>query len=205
MKRTPILLAALLALVLAACGADQTATSSPTSPPTPTVEPTPDVTPSPTETEAAETDDGSGSGFTGALSDALPDMVGGLERADIPGMDEMMGSVIRDALAEQGMDAEEADFVFAQYGQGELIVTGFSVPGMPDGQLGLLAQMMSGMQVEGAEDLETETVNVGGKEVIRMTTAGQPQSVFMYVGDEVMFTVVAESEDLAAELLSQLP
>jgi hypothetical protein len=201
-RTTPILLAAVLALLLAACGADQTATS-PT--PSPTVEPTPEATPTPTATEAAETDDGSGSGTTGALADALPDSVGGLDREEIPGMGESMEDLIASQLQQQGLDAEEVDFAMAMYGQGELLVTGFSVPGMPQGQLELLAQMMSGMQGEGGENLETETATVGGKEVIRMSVAGETQSVFMYIAGDAVFTVVAESEDLAAELLSQLP
>lgn len=198
MKRTPILLAAVLALVLAACGES---TASPTIAPTPTADPTPEATPTPTEADSDATDDGTGSGFTGALSDALPDEIGGLQRTDMTGMEQM----ILPMLEQQGIDAEEADFAFATYGQGELIVTGFSVPGVAEGQLQLMAQMMSGMQVEGAEDLETETVNVGGKEVLRMTTAGEPQSVFIYIAEDAMFTVVAESEELAQELLSQLP
>jgi predicted regulator of Ras-like GTPase activity (Roadblock/LC7/MglB family) len=82
---------------------------------------------------------------------------------------------------------------------------GFRMPGLNEAQLEQLAQMMSGMQVEGAEDLETETATIGGKEVLRMTTAGETQSVFMYIAGDTFFTVVTESEDLAAELLSQLP
>jgi hypothetical protein len=201
-KRTSILLAAVLALVLAACGSDQTAESpSPTPEPTATVEPTPVATPSPTE--ATETDDGGGSGATGDLAAALPETVGGLERQEMPaGMEDIFAS----ALAQQGIDAEEADFAWAMYGTaGELVAMGFRMPGLNEAQLEQLAQMMSGMQVEGAEDLETETASIGGKEVLRTTTAGETQRVYMYISGDTFFTVVTESEDLAAELLSQLP
>lgn len=201
MKRTTVLPAAILALVLAACGSEQ-AIESPTPAATPTEVPTAEPTPSPTTSQAAEpTDDGSGSGLTGSLTDLLPDQIGGLERTEIPGMEEMIGPM----LSQQGLDADEADFAWAVYGEGELIVTGFAVPGMPQGQLETFARLMSGMQVEGAEDLETETANVGGKEVLRMTVAGETQSVLMYIADGAVFTIVAESEDLAAELLAELP
>ncbi len=197
MKHTAILLLAVLALVLAACGGETTATASPT----PTAEPTPELTPTPTEEPTEEpTDDGSGSGFTGALSDALPQTIGGLERQELPGMEDMIGPM----LTQQGVDADEADFVWAMYGEGELIVTGFAVSGLDQPELEQLARLMSSGQV-GATDVQTERATVGGKEVLRMTGEDMPEAAYLYFADDAFFTIISESAELAEELLSQLP
>lgn len=204
MKRIPILLAASLALVLAACGGETTATA--TASPTPTVEPTPEPTPSPTEDATEEpTDDGSGSGFTGELSDALPEEVGGLDRQPTPaGMDDLMASMLQG----QGVDAENIDFAYGMWGEGQLLVTAFRIEGMPETQMELLAQAMSGMGGSAAGgDVESEQATVGGKDVVRMTITGEGQtgSVYIYQSGDAFFSVVTEDEGLAEELLSQLP
>ncbi|HSK93001.1 MAG TPA: hypothetical protein VLA76_02955 [Candidatus Angelobacter sp.] len=205
MKRTPILLSALLALVLAACGSDQTdATPSPTEAPTPTVAPTPTESPTPDPTASPDsTDDGgSGSGPIGELDEVLPDEIRGLSRQSMPGMEDML----RGMLSQQAPGMEDADFAWAMYGdQGELVVTAFSAPGAGRAQLEMLAQIISGSQVEGAEDLDSEAVTIGGKDVLRVSVADQTQRVFLYITDDAFFTIVTETEDLAAELLSQLP
>lgn len=196
MKRIPILLVAVLALVLAACGGETTATASPT----PTAEPTPEVTPTPTAEPTEEpTDDGSGSGLTGTLSDALPQTIGGLERQALPGMEDMIGPM----LTQQGIDADEADFVWAMYGEGELIVTGFAASGLDQPELEQLARLMSSGQV--GADVQSETVTVGGKEVLRMTGEDMPDAAYLYFADDAFFTIISESAELAEELLSQLP
>jgi hypothetical protein len=206
MKRTSVLLAAVLALVLAACGSDQTA-ESPSA--TPTVEPTPAATPTPTAapetSEPTDDDDGSGSGFTGELSDALPETVGGLDLQPTPaGMDDLIGSMLQG----QGVDAEDIDFAYGMWGQGELLVTAFRIEGMPDTQMALLAQAMSGMggTADGG-DVESEQATVGGKDVLRMTISGEGQTgtVYIYQSGDAFFSVVTEDEGLAEELLSQLP
>lgn len=203
MNRLPILLVAVLALVLAACGAETTATASPT----PTLEPTPEPTPSPTEEATEEpTDDGGGSGGpTGDLSDQLPDRVGGLDRVDLPpAMEQMFAGV----LGQQGIDAEEADFVWAQWGEAaELMVTGLRAPGMDQADLAALARALSMSQTGGEVEIDAEETTVGGKSVLRMTPAagGTEAFVYIYVAGDAMFTVIAQTEDLAAELLGQLP
>lgn len=211
MKRTSFLSAAVLALVLAACGSDQTAqTSTPSG--SPTVEPTPAATPSPTSAPTTDpatepTDDGgTGSdGSTGELAEQLPDSVAGLERVELPpGMEQMFGSV----LQQQGIDAEEADFVWAQWGDaGELMVTGLRAPGMGTADLEALARMLSMSQTGGEMEIDAENTTVGGKSVLRMTPSagGTEATVYIYIADDAMFTVISQTEDLAAELLGQLP
>lgn len=210
MIRTWTLLPALLALVLAACGSDQTATS-PTPTLAPTVEPTAQATPTaeatPTATEAAATPAATDRGATGgtdALSDLLPDRVGGLSRVELPpGMEQMFAGV----LGQQGVDADDADFVWAQWGDAELMVTGLRAPGMTNADLEMLARMLSTAQTGGEIEVETETATVGGKSVLRMTpvAGGAEATVYIYTAGDAMFTVIAQSEDLAAELLSELP
>ena len=197
MKRTAILSATVIALVLAACGTEQTV-ESPTPIATPAATPTPTASPTPSpESEPAD----EGSGTTGSLADELPDEVGGLQReADIAGMEQMFAA----ALSQQGLDADEADFAFAIYGQGELIVTGFRGAGLDTAQLEQLARIMSTGQV-GGTDFETEAVTVGGKQVLRMSGADMPEAAFLYISDDAFFTIVAEEAALAEELLSQLP
>ena len=212
-KRPMILLATALAIVLAACGSDQTDTS-----PTPTATvastPTPEATPEPTESQAAETpdatdgdDDDGETGGSGELAAMLPDEVGGLERQPTPaGMDDMLVNM----LEAQGLGGEGMDFAYAMWGQGELLVTAFQIPGMPEAQLGLLAQMMAGMGGQAGpsgEEVETEEVTIGGKEVLRITPEGQAAegSVYVYQAGDAFFSVVAQDEALAEDLLSQLP
>lgn len=208
MKRTPILVSTVLALVLAACGSDQTdptptPTEAPTIEPTSTPLPTPEATPSPTADEtAAPTDDG---GPTGELSDLLPDRVAGLDRIELPpGMEQMFAG----ALGQSGVDAEEADFVWAQWGDaGELMVTGLRAPGMTQADLDALARALSMSQTGGEVEVDSAPTTIGGKSVLRVTptAGGVEQTVYIYIAGDAMFTVVAQEENLAAELLSQLP
>lgn len=209
MKRTSILLPTALALVLAACAGDQTeptadATAEVTAQATATAEPTEEATPSATESEAPEpTEDGDGSGSIGDLADALPDEVGGLARNDVQGME----SLIRPMLEAQGIDASDGQFTMASYGDGAeaVIVTAMSFPGINQAQLEMLARLISSSQAGAGTDVDAETVTVGGKQVIRVTPADAPQSVYIYLADDAFFSVISEQPDLAEELLSQLP
>jgi len=201
MKRTPMTITALLALVLAACGGDQP-TPSPTETPAPTPEvtPTPPAEPTEAETSAAQPTDDGDTGSTGSLTDLLPDEVGGLSRTEAPpGMED----IFETALTAQGIDADDADFTWAMWGEGELLVTGFRATGLGDAQLEMLAQMLSGSATGG--EMNAETTTVGGKQVTEVTSPEASQTVYLYVADDAVFTVVSESAELAEELLSQLP
>jgi hypothetical protein len=195
-RRLPLL--ALLAIVLAACGTQQsTATLTPEPTPEPTERPTPEPTAEPTDS----TDGGSGS--TGELADLLPDELDGQPRTDVPGMDQIIGA----ALSQQGLDAEDAQFAFASYGEGAggVIVTAMRIPGINQAQLQMLAQVMSGSG--GAQGVESEQVTIGGKSVVRMTstTAGQEGTVLLYFAEDAAFTIVSQDEAAAEQLLSDLP
>jgi len=199
LKRFSILIVAVLALVVAGCSDQETASESAAEPePVATAAPTPEPaseTPEPTAETGGSTDNGT------ALADLLPDELNGMSRNDIPGMDAMIGS----ALAGQGLDASGAEFVFATYGDGEdaITVNAFRIPDIDQPSLEMLARAMSGVAADGS--VTAETVNVGGKEVLRMSGTGTDGAAYIYFTDDAVFTVVGPSEDLAAALLSELP
>ena len=194
-KRLLVLLA-LVALVVAGCAGQGAPADTEEATPEPTAEPTPSPTEEPTD-EASSDDGGSGT----ALADLIPDEVNGLERTDIPGMESMIAA----ALAGQGLDAGEAEFVFASYGSGDdaVIINAFRVPGMSQASLETLARAMSGVQSE--SEVSAETTTVAGKDVLRMTGPETPGAVYLYLAEGAAFTIVSQSEDLAEQLLSELP
>jgi hypothetical protein len=108
------------------------------------------------------------------------------------------------ALVEQGLDPDDAEFLISTYGTDAdaISVTAMRIPGMPEGQLDQMARLMSGLS-DGQASAETATV--GGKEVLVITATAQGQQGYMYIADGAVFIVGGGSEELAAELLSQLP
>lgn len=197
MKRISILLVALLALVVAACSNNQ---ASPSAEPSESAVASQEATAEATQSEAAEPSEGS-SGDGTALADLIPDELNGAPRTDVPGMDAILGP----ALAQQGLDASDAEFVFATYGEGleAVVVNAFRVEGMTQPSLEALATMMAGGDTQGGT---AESVTVGGKSVLRVSsTDSETGQAFLYFADGAMFTVVSQSEDLAAQLLAELP
>ena len=194
MKRASILLLLLMAFV-AACGGSPSATDTDTETPDPTVEATPEPT------DEASTDPGSsgGSSFEGDLADVIPDELNGVARTDIPGMD----SILTNMFGAQGIDASQAQFAFATYGDGTdaVTLTAIVVPDIDDATLELISRSFSGLP-EGAS---AETVTIDGKTVLKVTAGAQPGSVYMYFAGGAAFTVFSQNEDLAEQLLGELP
>ena len=194
MKRIPILFVLLMALV-AACGNAESSPSATAS--DPTVAPTASTEPS----DEASTEPGAsgGTSFEGDLEDVIPDELNGVARTDIPGMETMMASI----FSGQGLDASEAQFAFATYGEGTdaVTLTAMAVPGMSDATLELIARSFSG--VEGVGEAETATID--GKSVLRMSGGTQPGFVYIYFGGGAAFTVISQNEGLAEQLLAELP
>lgn len=205
MKRISLVLVTLLALVVAACSSDQ-ASPSP-SEPAATVEPTPDPTPDPTPEPASQeptdsTDTGGLPGNDAALLDLLPDEIGGQSRTDV---DLAANPMVAAALEAQGMDASDVEYSVSTYGTGENVlgVTAMRIPDMGEAQLEQFATLMTGM-ADGQGSVETETI--GGKEVLVLTAADVDQRGYMYFTQGAVFILGGGSSDeLAAELLSQLP
>ncbi len=199
MKRIPLLLVALLALVVAACSSEQTSSSTPPSQAEATATPETSEAPEPSSAAAEPSDAPSGSGT--ALADILPDSLDGAARTDLPGMEAILGP----ALAGQGLDPEDVEFIFATYGEGgdSVSVNGFRIAGMSQVSLEQFGRLMAGVDAQGAQ---AETVTVGGKSVLKFSgTEGQAGSAYLYFADGAMFTVVSESEDRAGQLLAELP
>ena len=197
MKRISILLVLLMAFV-AACGGGQASPSATDTPePDPTVAAT--ATAEPPDEPSAEPGTSGGTGFEGDLDDVIPDELNGVARTDIPGMDSMISSI----LGAQNIDVSQAQFAFATYGEGSnaVTLTAIAVPEVDDSQLEMMARMFSGA----ATGAESETLTVDGKTVLRVSHTAQPGSVYLYFGGGAAFTVYAENEELAEQLLGELP
>jgi hypothetical protein len=187
-----LILAALLAVLVAACGTEQPSDSVATLTPEPTPEPT---SAPPTASEPADGD------ATGSLDEVIPDELNGVAGTPIPGMDSLLSSM----LQQQGLDADEAEFAFVTYGTGSdaIVLNAFRIPGVTEAAMEQLAAIMSG--AGGSSDLETETLNIGGKEVLSFSSATTSGVVYFYVADDVAFTIAGENEGLAEQLLAELP
>ena len=188
-----LILVALLAVFLAACGTEQASQA------TLTPEPTPEATPEPTEEASPSVDAG---GET-ALSELIPDELNGEPGTPIPGMDQFMASM----LQQQGVQAENIEFEFVTYGQTEnaVVLTAFRIPGMTEVAMEQLARMLSGAGAQ--EGVEAEEVTINGKSVLRMTVsqAGEEGVVYMYFTQGAAFTVVSQDTASAEALLAELP
>ena len=205
MKRITILLIAVLALVVSACGSGEPSESAAASEPAATVEPTPEPTPEPTtepeeSEEPAESADAGGDDDT-ALLDLLPDEINGQSRIDV---DLANNPMFAAALAQQDIDASDVEYVVSTYGSGEgiLVATAIRIPGMGQVELEQLGRLMSGMS-EGQGSAELTTV--GGKEVLAITATEAEQTGYMYFIDGAVIVIGGTSEDLAEEFFTQLP
>lgn len=199
MKRISILVVTLLALVVAACSSQEAASqSAPESEPVATAEPTPEPA---SETPEPSDNTGGSAGNGTALADLIPDELNGMSRNDLPGMDAIIGP----ALAAQGLDGSDAEFVLATYGEGENTVTvnAFRIPDVDQPSLEMLARAMSGQQTGG--EVAAEEVTVGGKSVLRMSGTGTEGAAYLYFSEGAVFTVAGPSEELAEALLAELP
>lgn len=196
MNRLPILVA-LLAIFLAACGTQESSATLTPEPATPA--PTSEA-PEPTD-EPATTDDDGDSGSTGSLDDIIPDELNGVAGTPIPGFD----TIIQGALAQQGLTDADAEFAFVTYGTDEdaVILQAFRIPGVDDEAMQQLARLMSAGGAAG--EVETETINVGGKEVLSFTGTGTEGIVYFFVSDGVAFTVAGQDAGMVEQLLAELP
>lgn len=195
MNRAPILAVALLALLVAACSSQQTASVEATVTIEATPEPPPEATAEPPESTDDSTDDGT------ALDDLIPDELNGVPRTDVPGLE----AFIAPMLAQEGVDASEVEFSLVTYGEGADAVTlnAFRIPEMDEATLEILARSMAGAEAQSGGS--AEAVTVGGKSVLRMIAEDEEGAAYLYFSSGAVFTVVSKSEDLAEQLLSELP
>lgn len=200
MIRKLILSGALLALV-AACSSTSPASSTDAgASSTPVSTATPVATPEPEESAAPAS---AGTGSTSALLDLLPDQIGGMDH----GEDVDFGSnpMFQSLLQQQGGEAlEDIEYVIRTWGDGAVTLSAMRIPTMPQPQLELIAQAMTGA-VPGQGS--AETVTLGGKSVLRIepSDAAGTAAIYMYFADGAAFSVVGASDDLINEVFAALP
>ena len=133
------------------------------------------------------------------VADVIPDELNGVARTDMPGMDQMFAQM----FAGQNIDASEAQFAFATYGEGTDAVTlvAMAIPGVDDATFELMSRSFSGVPGGG----EAETLTIDGKTVLSLSAGTQPGTLYMYFADGAAFTVTSQNEDLAEQLLAELP
>lgn len=202
MTRHTILLVALLALAVSACASGESSATRSEAAPTvePTPEPTPEPIPEPAASDEADASAGAGGSDT-ALLDLLPDELNGQARIDVDLADNPMFAA---ALQGQGVDASEIEYTVSTYGTGaEAVgVTAMRLPGFGQTELEEMARLMTGM-ADGQGSAEVATV--GGKQVLVMSAADVGQTAYLYFYDDAVFVIGGTSEEIAAELLAQLP
>jgi hypothetical protein len=190
-----LILATLLAMLLAACGQQESSEPDATLTPEATPEASSDA-PAPSDEPAASEDGGSS---TGSLADVIPDELNGVPATEIPGMDQILSS----ALQAQGLDSQGADFAFVTYGTdaNAVALNAFRLPGVSEVAMEQLARLMSGA----GTDVDTESVTIGGKTVLKISGGQTGGAVYFYVADDTAFTAAGADESLVEQLLSQLP
>lgn len=222
MKRISILLVALTALVLAACGSDEAASADPTGAAA-TAEPTAEPTPEPAESEAAEaSDDASGSevaipsfdlggiGGDPELAGRFPTTVAGesIEVQSFSGewLAQMGGGdpAFEEFLASVDAELEDVSVAFGGNADGTIAVAAFKIPGASTAALE--EEFLGATEEAGtAEDVERRTV--GGKDVWAATSTEEtvPGSVYIYVEGDTVYFLTAPDDDVAGEILEALP
>lgn len=231
MKRTFLLPAAVLTLVLAACGSGQTdTTASPTEVATPGA--TAAATPEPTETDAGAT--GSPDATEAAVASPsfevpnsapellalLPDEVGGqspfpefgelsqtgdefMDEGDTEGNEEFVAFLQR--IGAQPSDVSVAMRLYGDMEDFESMTSifAFRVAGADSGEL--LDEMQSAFEQE-MDDVSWEERSVAGKSVrVPNQPLDEGQSMYLYVRNDIVFAITASDESLAEDALRQLP
>lgn len=205
MKRTSILLALLLALVVTACSSEDTSTPSPES--------TRSATPEPTE--------GGKSGSPGAfpsvdldgdpeLAGRFPDTVGGetLQLQSLAG-DAFAAAgddpVFDDFLAAIGAEATDVSVAFggALIGEETLTVGAFRVRGVSEEEL---EREFIAASAEGGDVPQLTEQSIGGKDVWSAAddSGGAELRVFIYTSGDTLYFLTG-SVEYAAEILEALP
>ena len=205
MKRIPILLVALLALVVSACASESGASAS---------EPAATSTPTPEPTEAAEETVGAIPSFDlngdPELAGRFPDTIGGQPlqvqsfRGDTfmaMGGDDPSFTAFLDSI---GAELEDVSVAFgtAAIGETALSVGAFRVLGASEDDLE--REFIAASEESGDVSGMTQS-SVGGKDVwTAADTSGTGMSVFIYTKDDTLYFLTGNEEQVA-EILAALP
>ncbi|MGH2380383.1 MAG: hypothetical protein ACRDG7_04070 [Candidatus Limnocylindria bacterium] len=218
MKRTSILLVALLALVVAACSSGEASPSASPSEPAAIQE-----TPEPTESEAdepSEAPEASGSitaipsfDLNGdpELAARFPDTIGGEPlqvlsmRADDPMMAGSVDASFQDFLDATGAELEDVSVAFGGSADPEsgFGVFAFRVLGVAEDRLE--AEFLASSE-EAGDITGLTQVSVGGKDVwaAQDMTGASDGMAYIYVKDDTVYFMTG-TEEQAAEILAALP
>jgi hypothetical protein len=206
-KRSSILILALVAMFVVACSGDQAGASATSSP---VASATEEETP-----EAEETPDGGAEATlqpgAGDLAGLLPTEVGGITiEYESSSGDAVMGAEGVTPEAQEFFDrvgAEPSDLssafgfgVDTETGSGISIIA-FRVAGANEGQL--RDEFRATIEEDETQTLTEETV--AGKNVLAISSDGTEVSGYVYVKNDVVFVVGGSPVELAEEALSQLP
>jgi hypothetical protein len=213
MRRAILTSAAVIALVLAACGE-----AAPAEEPTPTVEPTPAATPEPTpETtpDAPEATPAPGDGAAGDLVAMLPDEVDGLQltREGMDGAefmaeadDEFLEFLGRLGRSPRDVSAATA-FGFDMDDGRSLFIFAIRVEGADTNQL--RNEFRQSMEEAEEDAVEFREETIGGKQVLVGRTDDDDEFdtglTYIYAVHDVLFLIGAADEDLAEAALDELP
>lgn len=205
MKRSTILILALVAMFVVACSGDQAGASA-----------TQSAAAAEEETPAAEETPEGGAEATlepgaGDLAGILPTEVGGIAiEYESSSGEAVMGSEGMTPEAQEFFDrvgAEPSDLSSAfgfgvdqESGSGISIIA-FRVSGADEGQL--RDEFRATIEEDDTQTLTEE--NVAGKDVLAISTEGSDVSGYVYVKNDVVFVIGGSPIDLAEEALSQLP
>ena len=207
MKRSSILILALVAMFVVACSGDQAGASATSSP---VASATEEETP-----EAEETPEGGAEATlqpgAGDLAGLLPTEVGGITiEYESSSGDAVMGAEGVTPEAQEFFDrvgAEPSDLssafgfgVDTETGSGISIIA-FRVAGADEGQL--RDEFRATIEEDETQTLTEETV--AGKNVLAISSDGTEVSGYVYVKNDVVFVVGGSPVELAEEALSQLP
>ena len=207
MKRSSILILALVAMFVVACSGDQAGASATSSP---VASATEEETP-----EAEETPEGGAEATlqpgAGDLAGLLPTEVGGITiEYESSSGDAVMGAEGVTPEAQEFFDrvgAEPSDLssafgfgVDTETGSGISIIA-FRVAGANEGQL--RDEFRATIEEDETQTLTEETV--AGKNVLAISSDGTEVSGYVYVKNDVVFVVGGSPVELAEEALSQLP
>ena len=192
-----LILVALLAIFWPRAGRKPTADATLT--PEPTPKPRTEA-PDETDDPAATEDGGDGDGEHGIPRRRHPRRPERRRGNPDPGD----GHLLQAALQEQGLDAGEAEFALVNYGDRCECdrLTAFRIPGVTEVAMEQLARVMSGV---GAEGVDVETLDVGGKTVLSFSSGAQDGVVYFYVVDDTAFTIAGQNTGLVEQLISELP
>jgi hypothetical protein len=196
-----------LAIAIAGCG-DQTSSASASAVPASAVASAATSTPASIEpsTEASADGEGSAALDCDALEELMPTSIGESTIATICLSGEEIvqagGSIPLNELEDAGVELEDAAVAIGSGSDGSSGVFMYSLPGADTEAF--RDQMANGLEQSLSGSFSRESI--GGKEVLKGEgQADVPANYYLYVADDLLVWVLSPNDDVAAEVLADLP